>query len=113
MKTNYTFLIVMVITSAIIGGCAFKVGNVQGVINPFIIPAQTDGYYQTTYQNVPVCRPWYGQIVCENVEVPQQLYYNNAPLNPGYNWQYWYTMSAQPGFVFFFGSDGRHYRHRR
>lgn len=90
-----------------------SVGNLQGIINPFIVTAQTDGYYQTTYQNVPVCRPWYGQIVCENVVVPQQVYYNNAPFNPGYSWQYWYTMPEQPEFVFFFGSDGRHHCHRR
>jgi hypothetical protein len=113
MMKQYVILMVIIPAALIISGCAFKVGNVAGVINPFIIPAQTDGYYQMTYQNVPVCRPWYGRIVCENVVVPQQVYYSHAPFNPGYNWQYWYTVSAQPGFVFFFSSEGRHHRHRR
>lgn len=47
------------------------------------------------------------------LERPPVVYYSNAPFNPGYAWQYWYTIPAQPGFVFFFGNDRRHHRHRR
>lgn len=41
-----------------------------------------------------------------------QVYYSNPPFYPGYQWQYWYTVPSYPGFVFFFGNDGRgKYRH--
>lgn len=43
---------------------------------------------------------------------PNRVYYANPPLNPEYGWVYWYTQPAYPGFVFFFGNDGKHHRHQ-
>ena len=112
------------LTGAAIGGA---VGGGRGAATGALIGAvvdvislgqaqQSQGYYnqgsQVIYTQVPVCRPWYGQMLCENVVVPQTVYYNNPPFNPGYAWSGWYTNQNQPGFVFFIGNDGRHHRHQ-
>ena len=108
MKKYFIFSLA-VVACVMFSGCAYRIGNVQGVINPFLMPMQGYGYYQTTtYQNAPICRPWYGHIVCENVIVPQTMYYNNAPFNPGYAWNSWYT---EPGFTVFIDLSGRHHRY--
>lgn len=97
--------VAIIMACMVVSGCTYRIGNVQGVINPFLVPVGGYGY---SYQNVPICRPWGGHIVCENVAMPQQVYYGNAPFNPGYGWQSWYY---EPGFTVFIGNDGRHHRH--
>jgi hypothetical protein len=77
-----TLLFVFVIMTFLLGGCALY--STDGLV-PFRI---------------------------EVYNAPEQIYYTtNPPFYPGYQWQYWYTMSAEPGIIFFIGKDGRHRRH--
>lgn len=64
-------------------------------------------YYNAPQEAVAYCAPWYGQIVCSRVVT----YNDSPPFYPGYSYQSWYTIPAQPGFVFFVGHDGHHHRH--
>jgi len=67
-----------------------------------------------TYGNAPTVQTYYPPPNhVYPYGVPPRVYYVDPPFYPGYAWQYWYTVPAQPGFVFFFGNDGRHHRHQQ
>lgn len=105
-------------TGAAIGGIAggprgAAIGALAGaaLIDAPAIAARNKGNYYA-YQNQTCWQDPWGRIVCQQVIPQQQIFYANPPLYPAYPWQYYYYQTNQPGFVFFFGQDGRHRRHR-
>ena len=55
-------------------------------------------------------------VIVEPPAYAYRHYYNPdvyaPPVYPGYPINYWYTHPAYPGYIFFAGRDGRHYRYR-
>ncbi len=102
------------ITGAAIGGLAggprgAAIGAVAGMAlidAPMISAQQRRPYYPPT-QNC--YRDQWGREYCQQ---SSRVFYNNPPFYPNYPWRYWYTDQSQPGFVFFFGNDGRNHRHQ-
>lgn len=115
MRKNIISLLVVVVVCILLNGCAYQIGNVRGVINP-LVPTYIDmgyyggGYYGSGYyQSTPVCRPWGGQIICENVAVPQTMYYSNPPVYLNYGYSGWWPGNGN--FIYVQGVDRRIHRH--